>query len=35
MPGDCGFEFCSAEVTKYFATSFELSQIKGGRLATS
>ncbi|XP_060897442.1 F-box only protein 2 isoform X1 [Labrus bergylta] len=24
MPGDCGFDFCSDGVTKYFATSFEL-----------
>nr|XP_046240801.1 F-box only protein 2 isoform X2 [Scatophagus argus] len=24
MPGDCGFEFCTEGVTKYFATSFEL-----------
>ncbi|TNM89257.1 F-box only protein 2 [Takifugu flavidus] len=24
MPGDCGYEFCNSEVTKYFATSFEL-----------
>lgn len=23
MPGDCGYEFCNGEVTKYFATSFE------------
>lgn len=23
MPGDCGYEFCNSEVTKYFATSFE------------
>lgn len=24
MPGDCGYEFCNNEVTKYFATSFRL-----------
>ncbi|XP_032401487.1 F-box only protein 2-like isoform X1 [Xiphophorus hellerii] len=24
MPGDCGHDFCTEEVTKYFATSFEL-----------
>ncbi|KAL3977743.1 DNA helicase MCM8 [Sarotherodon galilaeus] len=24
MPGDCGHDFCSEGVTKYFATSFEL-----------
>lgn len=24
MPGDCGFEFCNDQVTKYFATSYEL-----------
>lgn len=24
MPGDCGYEFCNNEVTKYFVTSFEL-----------
>ncbi|XP_070706384.1 F-box only protein 2 [Pempheris klunzingeri] len=24
MPGDCGFEFCNNDVTKYFVTSFEL-----------
>lgn len=23
MPGDCGYNFCNSEVTKYFATSFE------------
>ncbi|XP_075880543.1 F-box only protein 2 [Nelusetta ayraudi] len=23
MPGDCGFNFCNDQVTKYFATSFE------------
>lgn len=23
MPGDCGHDFCSEGVTKYFATSFE------------
>ncbi|XP_038551457.1 F-box only protein 2 [Micropterus salmoides] len=24
MPGDSGYDFCNEEVTKYFATSFEL-----------
>ncbi|XP_017279182.1 F-box only protein 2 [Kryptolebias marmoratus] len=24
MPGDCGHDFCNEDVTKYFATSFEL-----------
>ncbi|KAF7209027.1 F-box only protein 2 [Nothobranchius furzeri] len=24
MPGDCGHDFCNNEVTKYFATSFDL-----------
>ena len=23
LPGDCGYDFCKEEVTKYFATSFE------------
>lgn len=23
MPGDCGHDFCSEGVTKYFATSFD------------
>lgn len=27
MPGDCGYEFCNDQVAKYFATSFELSQL--------